>query len=157
MVAAVANCLACDELRPLRPASPFPMVASQTAQESVTDWQSKGFPMYQMLCVLLATVAYGTATGHCQDSQAGITTVTFQSSTYSDMRQLLTHEAATGTVTLKANLGFPEQARDRYPAVIVVHGLGGYRDSHEGYVPAELGKVVFATWTIANFARGVSP
>jgi hypothetical protein len=33
----------------------------------------------------------------------------------------------------KASLGFPDQARDRYPAVIVVHGLGGYRDSNEGY------------------------
>src|SRR5258708_1540998 len=157
MVAAVANCLACDELRPLRPASPFPMVASQTAQESVTDWQSKGFPMYQMLCVLLATVAYGTATGHCQDSQAGITTVTFQSSTYSDMRQLLTHEAATGTVTVKANLGFPEQARDRYPAVIVVHSISGYRDANEGYVAAELRKAGFATLTYDSFAaRGTT-
>ncbi|SHG05794.1 Dienelactone hydrolase [Bradyrhizobium erythrophlei] len=133
------------------------MVAPQTTQESLTDWQSKGFPMYQMLCVLLATIAYGTATGHCQDSQAGITTVTFQSSTYNDMRQLLTHEAPTGTVTVKANLGFPEQARDRYPAVIVVHGLGGYRDSHEGYVAAELRKVGFATLTYDSFAaRGTT-
>jgi hypothetical protein len=38
--------------------------------------------MYQMLCVLVATIAYGTAAGHCQGSQAGMTAVTFQSSTY---------------------------------------------------------------------------
>src|ERR1700692_3607189 len=117
MVAALANCLAGDELRPVRPASPFPMVAPQSAQESLTDWQRKGFPMYQMLCVLLATIAYGTATGHCQDSQAGMTAVTFQSSTYSDMRHLLAREATAGAVTVKANLGFPEQAGDRYPAI----------------------------------------
>jgi hypothetical protein len=62
--------------------------------------------MYQMLCVLVATIAYGTATGHCQGSQAGMTAVTFQTSTYSDMRQLLAREATTGAVTVKAYLGF---------------------------------------------------
>ena len=113
--------------------------------------------MYQMLCVLLATIAYGTATGHCQGTQAGLNAVTFQSSTYNDMRQILAREAATGTVTVKANLGFPEQARDRYPAIIVVHGLGGYRDANEGYVAAELRKVGFATLTYDSFAaRGTT-
>jgi dienelactone hydrolase len=113
--------------------------------------------MYQMLCVLLATIAYGTAVGHCQDSQAGMTTVTFQSSTYTDMRQLLTREAPTGAVTVKANIGFPEQAKDHYPAVIVVHGLGGYRDANEGYVAAELRKAGFATLTYDSFAaRGTT-
>jgi len=110
--------------------------------------------MYQMLCALLATIVYGTAVGHCQ---AGIETVTFQSSTYGDMRQLLTGEAATGAVTVKARLGFPEQARERYPAVIVVHGIGGYRDANEGYVAAELRKVGFATLTYDSFAaRGTT-
>ena len=93
--------------------------------------------MYRMLCALVATIAYGTAAGHCQGSQAGMTAVTFQSSTYSDMRQLLAREATTGAVTVAAYLGFPEQVRDRYPAVIVVHSLGGYRDANEGYVAAE--------------------
>jgi dienelactone hydrolase len=113
--------------------------------------------MYQMLCVLLATIAYGTATGHCQDTQAGINAVTFQSSTYSDMRQLLAHEAPTGVVTVKANLGFPEQVKDRYPAIIVVHTLGGYRDVNEGYAAAELRKAGFATLTYDSFAaRGTT-
>ena len=117
--------------------------------------------MYQMVCVLVATIAYGSATGHCQDpqeaSQAGMTAVTFQSSTYSDMRQLLAREAATAAVTVKANLGFPEQMRDRYPAVIVVHGLGGYRDANEGFVAAELRKAGFATLTYDSFAaRGTT-
>jgi dienelactone hydrolase len=113
--------------------------------------------MYQMLCVLVATIAYGSATGHCQGTQAGMTAVTFQSSTYSDMRQLLAQEAATAAVTVKANLGFPEQMRDRYPAVIVVHGLGGYRDANEGFVAAELRKAGFATLTYDSFAaRGTT-
>ena len=110
--------------------------------------------MYQMLCVLMATIAYGTATGHCQGSQA---TVTLQSSTYSDLRQLLAREAATTAVTVKANLLFPEQAKDRYPAVIVVHGLGGYRDANEGSVAGELRKAGFATLTYDSFAaRGTT-
>jgi dienelactone hydrolase len=113
--------------------------------------------MYQILCVLMATIAAGTAAGHCQDAQAGITAVTFQSSTYSDLRQLLARESPTATVTVKASLGFPEQAKDRYPAIIVVHGLGGYRDGNEGYVAAELRKAGFATLTYDSFAaRGTT-
>src|SRR6516225_6978474 len=111
--------------------------------------------MYQTLCVLLATIAL--AAGHYQTLHAATTTVTFQSSNYSDMRQLLARDAATGAVTVKANLGFPEQASDRYPAVIVVHGIGGYRDNNEGYVAAELRKIGFATLIYDSFAaRGTT-
>ena len=64
------------------------------------------------------------------------------------------HERA---VTIKASLGFPDQVRDRYPAVIVVHGLSGYRDAHEGYIAAELRKAGFATLTYDTFAaRGTT-
>jgi dienelactone hydrolase len=112
--------------------------------------------MYQMLCVLMATIVYGTATGHCQDVQAGLTPVSFQSSTYSDMRQLLAREP-TGTVTVKAMLGFPEQVREKYPAVIVAHSIGGYRDANEGYIAAQLRKAGFATLTYDSFAaRGTT-
>jgi dienelactone hydrolase len=111
--------------------------------------------MYQVICALMATIAYGTAVGHCQ--QAGTTTITFQSATYGDFRQVLTREAATGTVTVRAILEFPEQVRDRYPAVVVVHTLGGYRDANEGYVAAELRKSGFATLTYDSFAaRGTT-
>jgi dienelactone hydrolase len=113
--------------------------------------------MYPFLCLLLATITYGTAAGHCQDPHAGLTAVTFQSSTYGDMRRLLAREAETGAVTVKADLGFPEQAMDRYPAVIVVHTLAGYRDANEGYVAAELRKAGFATLTYDSFsARGAT-
>jgi dienelactone hydrolase len=111
--------------------------------------------MYQILCVLLSTIAYGTAVGHCP--QAGTTTITFQSATYNDMGQLLGRAATTGAVTVKATLGFPEQIRERYPAVIIVHTLSGYRDANEGYVGAELRKAGFATLTYDSFAsRGTT-
>jgi dienelactone hydrolase len=152
IIAALANCLACDEHRPVRPASPFRMVAPQKVQVSLPDRKSKGYPMYQLLWVLVATIAYGIATGHCQGSQAGTTAVTFQSSTFSDMRQLLARKATTGAVTVKADLGFPEQVIDRYPAVIIVHTIAGYLDANEGYAAAELRKAGFATLTYDSFA-----
>ncbi len=113
--------------------------------------------MHRFLCVLMAMVVFGTAAAHCQAPQAGTTTITFQSSTYSDFRQLLTREAPTGTVTIRANLGFPDEARDHYPAIIVVHTISGYRDANEGYVVAELRKSGFATLTYDSFAaRGTT-
>jgi len=112
--------------------------------------------MYRIVCALIAMIGYGAA-GQCQAPQAGTTAVTFQSSTYSDFRQLLAREAATATVTIRGKLDFPQQAMDRYPAVIVVHTLGGYRDANEGYVAAELRKAGFATLTYDGFAaRGTT-
>jgi len=111
--------------------------------------------MYQMLCIMIATIVYGTEVGHCQ--APGTVAVTFESSTYSDFRQLLTGEAATGNVTIRADLGFPEAKKDRYPAVIVVHTISGYRDANEGYAAAELRKAGFATLTYDSFAaRGTT-
>jgi dienelactone hydrolase len=110
--------------------------------------------MYQMFCALIAMIGYGAA-GHCEP---GATAITFKSSSYNGgFRQLLAREAATGTVTINANLRFPEQKKDRYPAVIVVHSLGGYRDANEGYIAAELRKSGFATLTYDSFiARGTT-
>jgi len=106
--------------------------------------------MYKLLGALIATITYGAAAGHCQTLPRA-TTVTFQSATYNDMRQLLAREAP-GAVSVKATLRFPEQAKDRYPAVVVVHTLAGFRDANEGYVAAELRKTGFATLTYDSFA-----
>ncbi len=108
--------------------------------------------MYLGLCILIATLAYGTAVGHCEALQAGTNQVSFQSSTYSDFRQLLAREAATETVTVQANLGFPEEVKDRYPAAVIVHTIAGYREDNEGYAAAELRKSGFATLTYDSFA-----
>lgn len=105
----------------------------------------------------MATIAYGIAAAHCQTPRAGTTTITFPSSTYGDLPQLLARKAPTGTVTVRANLRFPEEAKDRYPAVIVVHTIGGYSEANEGYVAAELRKSGFATLTYDSFAaRGTT-
>jgi len=115
--------------------------------------------MHRILCVLIAAIAYGPVAGHCQAPQAGTTTITitFQSSTYGDFRQLLAREAATGTVTIRATLSFPEEKKDRYPAVVIVHTISGYRDANEGYAAAELRKSGFATLIYDSFAaRGTT-
>lgn len=113
--------------------------------------------MYRVLGAVMAAFAFGATAGHCQTLQTGTSTVTFQSATYSDMRQLLAREPSTGPVTIKATLALPEQMKDRYPAVIVLHTLAGYRDAHEGYIAAGLRKIGFATLTYDSFAaRGTT-
>lgn len=113
--------------------------------------------MKQILCVLLATLALGTAAAHGQAAQAGSSVVSFQSPTYSDFRQILTREAPGGSATVRATLEFPKAAKERYPAVIVVHTISGYREANEGYVAAELRKAGFATLTYDSFAvRGTT-
>ena len=62
------------------------------------------------------------------------------------------------TVTVPATLSFPEEARDRYPAVVVVHTIAGYLlEANEGQYAAELRKAGYATLTYDSFAaRGTT-
>jgi dienelactone hydrolase len=78
--------------------------------------------------------------------------LTFQSATYADFRQLQLRQTPAATITVAATLSFPDEARDRYPAVVLVHTLGGYRDANEGAYAAELRKTGFATLTYDGFA-----
>lgn len=113
--------------------------------------------MRRILSVLIAALVMGTTTARGEAPRPPATTITFQSSTYSDFGQILRREQPTGSVTLKARLEFPEEARDRYPLVIVAHTLSGYRDVNEGYAAAEMRKSGFATLTYDSFAsRGTT-
>jgi dienelactone hydrolase len=83
--------------------------------------------------------------------------VALQSASYADFRQLLSRGTPLAVATVPAVLGFPEQARDRFPAVVVVHTIGGYRDDNEGQYAAELRQAGFATLTFDTFAaRGTT-
>ena len=79
--------------------------------------------------------------------QANAETVTFKSGSYADFRQIFSREAATATVTIAATLAFPDQARDRYPAVVVVHTIAGYLEANEGWHAVEFRKAGFVTLT----------
>jgi dienelactone hydrolase len=51
-----------------------------------------------------------------------------------------------------ATLSFPKEAKERYPAVVVVHTIGGYQESNEGWHAAEFRKAGLATLTYDSFA-----
>jgi dienelactone hydrolase len=109
------------------------------------------------LLVTMAAVLLGTATACGQPPGAGPDRVTFQSGTYADFRQLQAREAPTATVAIPATLSFPEEAKERYPAVIVLHTIGGYLEANEGQYAAELRKAGFATLIYDSFAaRGTT-
>jgi dienelactone hydrolase len=108
--------------------------------------------------MLIAAAVFGVAIAHGDTLDAGrIELVRFQSGSYTDFRQVFMREAATAAVTVSATLSFPNETRDRYPAVVVVHTIAGYQESNEGWHAAELRKAGFATLTYDSFAaRGLS-
>jgi dienelactone hydrolase len=80
-------------------------------------------------------------------AQVNAETVMLRSGSYGDFRQLVSREAATNEVSIAATLSFPDAAQDHYPAIVIVHGLGGYVESNEGWHGAEFRKAGFATLT----------
>src|SRR6267142_2773818 len=109
------------------------------------------------LVVVAAAVVAGTALVHGQVRGADpIESVTLRSGSYADFRQVFAREAPAG-VSVPATLRFPERPRERYPAVVVVHTLGGLQEANEGWLAAELRRSGFATLTYDSFsARGLS-
>ena len=106
---------------------------------------------------VIAAISFATTTAHGQAPEARSNGVVFQSASYTDFRQLLSRAAPAATVTVPATLSFPDDARDRYPAVVVVHTIAGYLDVNEGQYAAELRKSGFATLTYDSFAaRGTT-
>ena len=83
-------------------------------------------------------------------------TVMVQSGRYADFRQLLSREAPTGSATIAMTLRFPDQARDRspavVPAVVIVHTIAGYQEANEGWHADEFRKAGFATLTYSSDA-----
>lgn len=109
------------------------------------------------LLAWITATALATAPAHGQVPEARPSRVTLQSASYVDFRQLLSRETPAATVTVPASLSFPDDARDRYPAVVVVHTIAGYSDGNEGRYAAELRKASFAALTYDSFAaRGTT-
>jgi dienelactone hydrolase len=82
---------------------------------------------------------------------------TFHSATFTDIRQLLAGESPKDAVEVRANLRFPDERKDRYPAVVIVHTIAGYLEANEGRAAAALRKSGFATLTYDSFAsRGMT-
>jgi hypothetical protein len=103
--------------------------------------------------MIVAVLGMGVGCGQGPNAER----LSFQSGTYADLRQLLMREAPTSISNPGASLAFPRSAKDRYPAVVVVHTLGGYQEANEGWAAAEFRKAGFATLTYDSFAaRGRS-
>jgi hypothetical protein len=99
---------------------------------------------YARLLALMIYIVVGTSVGSSRAADAsGKEAVTFQSGTYTDLRQILTRGAPTSTLKVAATLAFPDAAKDRHPVVIVVHTLSGYQEANEGWHAAEFRKAGF--------------
>src|SRR5882757_5097126 len=123
---------------------------------SLLGWSHTGLHAHLRSLVVIAATALGTVFAHGQPV-AALERVTFQSASYADFRQLLSREPPAEAVTVSAILAFPDAARDRYPAVIVLHTVAGYIETNEGRYAAELRKAGFATLTYDSFAaRGTT-
>jgi dienelactone hydrolase len=109
------------------------------------------------LTAVAAAVAVGATLVYGQVRDAGpIEHVTLRSGSYADFRQVFVREAPVDA-SVPATLRFPDQPRDRYPAVVVVHTISGFREANEGWLAAELRRSGFATLTYDSFsARGLS-
>jgi dienelactone hydrolase len=104
------------------------------------------------LLALATGIAFAAAMAHGQAPDARPNQVSFRSASYVDFRQLLSREAPAATLMVPATLSFPADARERYPAVVIVHTVAGYIEANEGHYAAELRKAGFATLTYDGFA-----
>jgi len=86
-----------------------------------------------------------------------VETVQFESASYPSFREFFRQQPPGERVTVSGRLGFPAAKTARYPAVIVVHTIGGYREENEGWMAARLREAGYATLTYDSFAaRGLS-
>jgi len=109
------------------------------------------------LSVLIAAGMAGAASAQGQAGAPASEQVTLQSATYADFRQLQSRETQAKAVAVPATLGFPDVAKERYPAVVVLHTVAGYIEANEGQYAAELRKAGFATLVYDSFAaRGTT-
>lgn len=78
--------------------------------------------------------------------------VSFRSASYADFRQVLTGASPDASVTVPALLHFPDQARNRYAAIVIVHTIVGYQEANEGWQAEQFRRAGFATLTYDSFA-----
>src|SRR5215472_8604753 len=91
-------------------------------------------------CLLTALLNLSAA-AHAAQAQEKFT---LESASYADLRQLVTQPGSGSKVDVPAQLDFPADGKGKYPAVVIVHTLGGYQESNEGWYAAEFRKAGFA-------------
>lgn len=78
--------------------------------------------------------------------------IILESASYADLRQLVTQPSSGSKVDVPAQLDFPAHGNGKFPAVVIVHALGGYQESNEGWYAAAFRKAGFASLTYDSFA-----
>jgi dienelactone hydrolase len=78
-------------------------------------------------------------------------TVILHSTTYASVGAALQHKGAK-PAQVPADFQLPSHAAGRYPAVVVVHTIGGYDAGNEGWFAARLREAGFATLTYDSFS-----
>jgi dienelactone hydrolase len=99
--------------------------------------------------ILLATIVLAIAA--C-NAPVGAETVVLHPAQYTGFRELMSGGKLSDEAPVPATLSFPEAARSRSPAVVLVHTLAGYREENEGWHAAQLRKAGFATLTYDSLA-----
>jgi dienelactone hydrolase len=119
---------------------------------------SKVGPVQLRLFALIFLTAFATATAHGGHRDLrGRDFAQLQLAKVHIGCGLKRHPVHAWLGSLAVTLSFPEEARDRYPAVVVVHTIAGYLDGNEGLYAAELREAGFATLTYDSFAaRGTT-
>ena len=100
------------------------------------------------LLLSLVLIAMGLPPAQAEESEL----LPFKSGLYADFRHILSRGAATAEVEIVATIRLPDEIRDRYPAIVIVHTIGGYQDANEGWHAAEFRKAGFATLTYRSAA-----
>jgi dienelactone hydrolase len=87
---------------------------------------------------------------------AGAQTSTVQAGVYTDFRQLLSGEAPASTIRVTMTLRVPDERpnerKDRHPAIVIAHTIGGYQEANEGWHAEAFRKQGFATVTYPSMA-----
>lgn len=135
------------------------LVLWQFSDHNSTFAAIKGeFDVRLRLFLMIAAVVLGPQIAHAGAAGAERSeSVSFQSGSYADFGEVFPQPAPSSTVTVSATLSFPEEEKERYAAIVVVHTLVGYQEANEGWHAAQFRKAGFATLTYDSFAaRGLT-
>jgi dienelactone hydrolase len=99
------------------------------------------------VCYVCAALVVGVQTSEIARSADR---VNFTSATFANIGQAALG-VSTEKVVVDADLGFPANKMERYPAIVIAHASGGYSETNEGWFAAELRKAGFATLTYDSF------
>ena len=82
--------------------------------------------------------------------------IEFESENYNNLKYILTKDP-TSTVKIYATLSFPDEIKQKYPAIVLVHSIGGYQETCEGWYADSFRKAGFAVLTYESISpRGIT-